>query len=75
MTSGDDADRHFDLAAKRIQHALLDVTIPAVEGLEIGVHAEPARLVGGDYIDLYRAGAARWSSRWATPRASRWPRR
>jgi sigma-B regulation protein RsbU (phosphoserine phosphatase) len=54
LTLGDDAERHFDLAAKRIQHALLDVTIPPVEGMEIGVHAEPARLVGGDYIDLYR---------------------
>lgn len=53
LTRGDDADRHFDLAAKRIQEALLDVAVPAVEGLEIGVHAEPARLVGGDYIDLY----------------------
>ncbi len=50
--AGDDSQRHIDLAAERIQHALLDVSIPAVRGLEIGVHAEPARLVGGDYIDL-----------------------
>jgi sigma-B regulation protein RsbU (phosphoserine phosphatase) len=53
LTHGDDADRHFDLAAKRIQDSLLSVTIPALAGFELGVHAEPARLVGGDYIDLY----------------------
>ncbi len=56
LTLGDDAERHFDLAAQRIQHSLLDVTIPDVDALDIGVHAEPARLVGGDYIDLYRVG-------------------
>jgi len=53
LTLGDDAERHFDLAAARIQRALLEVTVPSFESLEIGVHAEPARLVGGDYIDLY----------------------
>lgn len=52
LTAGQDAERHFDLAAQRIQRALLEVAVPAVPGLEIGVHAEPARLVGGDYIDL-----------------------
>lgn len=56
LTPGDDAERHFDLAAQRIQRALLDVTIPPHDSLEIGVHAEPARLVGGDYIDLYLTG-------------------
>lgn len=56
LTLGDDAERHFDLAAARIQHALLDVALPPVDGLDIGVHAEPARLVGGDYIDLYSTG-------------------
>ena len=53
LTLGDDAERHFDLAAQRIQHALLDVAIPEVNGFDIGVHAEPSRLVGGDYIDLH----------------------
>lgn len=56
LTPGDDAELHVDLAAQRIQRALLDVTIPSVDTLEIGVHAEPARLVGGDYIDLHLSG-------------------
>jgi sigma-B regulation protein RsbU (phosphoserine phosphatase) len=52
--SGDEkGKRDFDLAAERIQSALLDVTIPEISGLDIGVHAEPARLVGGDYIDVF----------------------
>jgi phosphoserine phosphatase RsbU/P len=53
LTLGNDAERHFDLAAKRIQESLLAVTVPSLHGFELGVHAEPARLVGGDYIDLY----------------------
>jgi phosphoserine phosphatase RsbU/P len=53
LTGGEDSERHFNLAAERIQSALLDVAIPPVSGLRIGVHAEPARLVGGDYIDLF----------------------
>jgi sigma-B regulation protein RsbU (phosphoserine phosphatase) len=53
LTLGDDAERHFDLAAKRISESLLAVSVPEVAGYEFGVHAEPARLVGGDYIDLY----------------------
>jgi phosphoserine phosphatase RsbU/P len=52
ITMGEDAERHFGLAAERIQRALLEVKIPSLEGLDVGVHAEPARLVGGDYIDL-----------------------
>jgi len=52
MTLGAEAERHFDLAAGHIQRALLEVKIPSLPGLDIGVHAEPARLVGGDYIDL-----------------------
>lgn len=55
FTGGDDdAQRHFELAASRIQHALLDVVVPEVKGYDLGVYAEPAMLVGGDYIDLYR---------------------
>jgi len=54
LTTGDDS-QHFDLAAERIQHALLEVSIPKAPGVQIGVHAEPARLVGGDYIDMFLA--------------------
>jgi sigma-B regulation protein RsbU (phosphoserine phosphatase) len=57
LTFGADAQRHFDLAADRIARALLDVTVPAVERIEIGFCAEPSRLVGGDYLDLFRSEA------------------
>ncbi len=53
LTAGDEGRLHFDLAAERIQHALLDVSLPRVDGLDLGAHAEPARLVGGDYIDVF----------------------
>jgi phosphoserine phosphatase RsbU/P len=53
LTSGEDADRQLDLAAERIQSALLKVTLPEIRGIELGVHAEPARLVGGDYLDVF----------------------
>ncbi len=58
LTFGDDAQRHFDLAANRISRALLDVTIPAVTGIDIGIRAEPSRLVGGDYLDLLPNGGS-----------------
>jgi phosphoserine phosphatase RsbU/P len=53
LTAGDDSARQYDIAAERIQSALLKITVPHVGGLDIGVHAEPARLVGGDYIDVF----------------------
>jgi sigma-B regulation protein RsbU (phosphoserine phosphatase) len=56
LTTGTDEQRQFELAAQRIQESLLEVTIPEIPGYAIGVHAEPARLVGGDYIDLYWHG-------------------
>ncbi len=56
LTVGDDPKVHFDPAAERIQRALLDVSVPDASNIEIGVHAEPARLVGGDYIDLFLLG-------------------
>lgn len=56
LTSGDDAARQYDVAAERIQTALLTVTVPQMPGLDIGVRAEPARLVGGDYIDVFVRG-------------------
>ncbi len=52
LTPGEDAQRHYDLAAQRLQQALLTVAVPTIPGLQIGVRAEPARLVGGDYVDL-----------------------
>ncbi len=48
-----DSERDFGLAAQRIQEALLTVHVPTVKGLELGVSAASARLVGGDYIDLF----------------------
>jgi sigma-B regulation protein RsbU (phosphoserine phosphatase) len=56
LTFGADAQRHFDLAADRIARALLEVAIPAIDGIEIGFRAEPSRLVGGDYLDLFISG-------------------
>lgn len=56
LTAGDDAARQYDIAAERIQSALLNITAPKVQGLDVGIHAEPARLVGGDYIDVFTRG-------------------
>ena len=53
LTGGEEAEREFNLAAERIQRALLDIALPQIANLDIGVKAEPARLVGGDYIDLF----------------------
>lgn len=53
LTSREDSARQYDIAAERIQSALLNVTVPRVSGLDVGIHAEPARLVGGDYIDVF----------------------
>ncbi len=58
LTLGGDAERHFDLAARRIEESLLAVHVPTIPGFDLGIHAEPARLVGGDYIDLYKVDAA-----------------
>ncbi len=56
LTFGADAQRHFDLAADRIARALLDVPLPVIAGLDIGIRAEPSRLIGGDYVDLFARG-------------------
>jgi sigma-B regulation protein RsbU (phosphoserine phosphatase) len=53
LTSDAHADRQYNVAAERIQQALLTVKVPEIAGLELGVRAEPARLVGGDYIDVF----------------------
>jgi sigma-B regulation protein RsbU (phosphoserine phosphatase) len=48
-----DSERDFGLAAQRVQEALLTINVPTIAGLDLGVKAAPARLVGGDYIDLF----------------------
>ena len=53
LTLGEDAQRHFDLAAEQIQRALLAQRVPEYERAEYATHAESARLVGGDYIDIF----------------------
>jgi serine phosphatase RsbU (regulator of sigma subunit) len=53
LTGGEDAGRQYHLAAERIQQALLDVALPGLEGVDLGSRAEPSRLVGGDYLDIY----------------------
>jgi sigma-B regulation protein RsbU (phosphoserine phosphatase) len=58
MTGDEDAGRQFQLAADRIQQALLDVELPPLPGVELGVRAEPSRLVGGDYLDLYEVNGS-----------------
>jgi sigma-B regulation protein RsbU (phosphoserine phosphatase) len=51
-----DSESDFNLAAQRIQAALLTVQVPTIAGLDIGVRASPARQVGGDYIDIFAVG-------------------
>jgi sigma-B regulation protein RsbU (phosphoserine phosphatase) len=53
LTGGEESEREFSLAAERIQRALLDIALPQIANLDIGVKAEPSRLVGGDYVDLF----------------------
>ena len=49
----------FATVADQIQRALLAVHIPPLHDLDVGARAAPARLVGGDYIDVIaRAGQA-----------------
>lgn len=44
--------QEFEDVADRIQQSLLTLTLPVVPGIEIGVRAAPARIVGGDYVDV-----------------------
>lgn len=50
------AERHriaHELAgAAEIQRVLVPTRLPAREGLDIALRSEPARVVGGDYVDL-----------------------
>lgn len=52
-------ENDLELAAK-VQRQLLPGYIPSLPGIQIAVHAEPARIVGGDYYDFfqYNSGSA-----------------
>src|SRR5437879_4079233 len=45
--------------AKQIQQALMPKEIPQMPGLEISASWQPARIVGGDYFDVFKFGASR----------------
>jgi uncharacterized protein YndB with AHSA1/START domain len=45
--------------AKEIQQALMPKEIPQMPGLEISGSWRPARIVGGDYFDVFKFGASR----------------
>ena len=44
----------FATIAADIQRSLLDVRVPAIPGVDVGLRAAPGRLVGGDYLDAIR---------------------
>jgi sigma-B regulation protein RsbU (phosphoserine phosphatase) len=45
-------ERDLELAAK-VQRQLLPRYVPALAGIEISAHTEPARIVSGDYYDFF----------------------
>ncbi len=45
--------------AREIQQALMPKEIPQMPGLEISASWRPARIVGGDYFDVFKFGASR----------------
>jgi sigma-B regulation protein RsbU (phosphoserine phosphatase) len=45
-------ENDLELAAK-VQQNLLPSTLPALPGIQIAAHAEPAYIVGGDYFDFF----------------------
>ena len=45
--------------AREIQQALMPKEIPQMRGLEISASWRPARIVGGDYFDVFKFGASR----------------
>ena len=47
-----DLERDLELAAK-VQKQLFPQEIPEIEGVEISVRTEPAKIVGGDYFDFF----------------------
>jgi sigma-B regulation protein RsbU (phosphoserine phosphatase) len=42
----------FEGVAAHIQRQLLEIPLPTVAGFEFGAKAAPARVVGGDYVDV-----------------------
>lgn len=45
-------ERDLELAAK-VQKQLLPNMLPALKGIKIAAHTEPAKIVGGDYFDFF----------------------
>lgn len=45
-------ERELEMAAE-VQRSLLPRHVPILAGAEIAVHAQPARIVGGDYFDFF----------------------
>jgi sigma-B regulation protein RsbU (phosphoserine phosphatase) len=45
-------ERDLELAAK-VQKQLLPHMLPALKGIKIAAHTEPAEIVGGDYFDFF----------------------
>lgn len=45
-------ERDLELAAK-VQRQLLPYYVPALPGVQIAAHTEPAQVVGGDYFDFF----------------------
>lgn len=61
----DNARAHTELASigRTLQRSLLPPTMPRLPGVDLGVSFEPAGVhntVGGDFYDVFPAGAGRW---------------
>ncbi len=55
---GRDLLHEFESVADRIQRSLLDIKLPLWTGIDVGYRAAPARIVGGDYVDVIARSAA-----------------
>jgi len=53
MDQIDELERDLEMAAQVQQH-LLPAGIPALDGVDIAILAEPAKIVGGDYFDFFQ---------------------
>jgi sigma-B regulation protein RsbU (phosphoserine phosphatase) len=45
--------------ARETQQSMLPATLPAIAGVSVGAHMQPARMVGGDFYDVIRLDADR----------------